>query len=99
MIKVKCINKDGWVTERGWLGALLFGRERPVDGPKNNDILHVTGETWENGKKFVFLLEWPLHANEGWQADQFIPFNEDEETDYAVEATNEILSHPKSVTL
>lgn len=74
-MKVKCINDEGWVEDRSILwGSITW--EKTIKGPKEGDVLTVTGSYYEDGVQYYFLLEWPCPKGGGWQADQFVPLEE-----------------------
>lgn len=95
-MKYKCINQYGWIRERSRLiYQFLFGKNKDVDGPEYGDVVTVIGRDYEKGVKYFHLLEWPSSKeSDGWQADCFVPYDEDHETEWAVEETTNILSKP-----
>lgn len=69
-MKVKCINEGWWVENRRFLWRRF---KRKVDGPKFGDILTVIDDDWEEGIRYYQLKEWPTKKEDGWQADCFVP--------------------------
>lgn len=64
-MKVKCINKKGWIY-----GTLFLKKKwpwskrqnKPADGPKFDDIVTVEEEKYCDGEKCYRLVEWPYNG-------------------------------------
>lgn len=94
-MKYKCINKRGWQSERSGFQRIVFGRHKDVEGPKFGDIVTVIGEYYSSGKKYFYLLEWPAtNKTRGFEARGFVPYDEDEETEWAINETKKITTQP-----
>lgn len=95
-MKYKCIGTGPWIQERRWrLAQIIFGRHKVVDGPLCGDIVTVIGHFYDKGEKYLYLLEWPSQdETDGFNARYFAPYDEDHETEWAIEETSNILSKP-----
>lgn len=72
-MKFCCINDAGWVTD---------DLKNPTTGPSKRDIVTKISEYGKQGVLYIRLKEWPLgdgSADNGYQADCFIPINEQKE--------------------
>lgn len=77
--KVVCINDDGWVEDKKYLWG-LFTRTRDARGPKVDDVVTVLKEYYDEGVRFYQLMEWPFDKEGGYQADCFVPIQENFES-------------------
>lgn len=80
MIKLFCINSDGWIERVKFLWFFKYWKE--CSGPTYGEVVTVIGSYYDEGELYYELREWPPGKNnDGYEASCFIPIsNVDEQS-------------------
>lgn len=85
MMRVLCINTEGWENEtRTWYGSIKWV---DCDGPKFGEECTVVGDEGE----YYILKEWPyLPKEDTWHKSEFIPLTGEKENTNARELISQL---------